>query len=150
MKKKNNLFTRGDGNLLKNHLSNLFNNHSGKNNTLKKKLLSPPVITDINIFFSPHVNLKNYSTVVFSQAAPGTPTTPEEESSCTQCISKSTRFSSFLIELKKYHQKKESKDFRLPSVEFLQLFVGFTEGDGCFCVAKRGDLTFIISQGLDN
>jgi len=35
---------------------------------------------------------------------------------------------------------------RLPDLEFLQWFIGFTEGEGCFTVAKRGDLSFVITQ----
>ena len=33
-----------------------------------------------------------------------------------------------------------------PSPEFLSWFIGFTEGDGSFIKAKRGDLYFVISQ----
>lgn len=33
-----------------------------------------------------------------------------------------------------------------PSVEFLTWFVGFSEGDGSFVKAKRGDLYFVITQ----
>ncbi len=37
-------------------------------------------------------------------------------------------------------------DCKIPNVEFLQWFIGFTEGEGCFTVAKRGDLSFVITQ----
>lgn len=33
-----------------------------------------------------------------------------------------------------------------PSVLFLQWFIGFSEGEGSFIVAKRGDLSFVITQ----
>lgn len=35
---------------------------------------------------------------------------------------------------------------KLPDVEFLQWFIGFTEGEGSFTIAKRGDLHFVITQ----
>lgn len=34
----------------------------------------------------------------------------------------------------------------LPSIEFLEWLIGFTEGDGSFILAKRGDLSFVITQ----
>jgi LAGLIDADG endonuclease len=37
-----------------------------------------------------------------------------------------------------------------PSKEFLEWFIGFSEGDGSFIVAKRGDLQIIISQSTFN
>ena len=38
----------------------------------------------------------------------------------------------------------------MPSKHFLEWLIGFTEGDGCFSIAKRGDLNFIITQSQDN
>lgn len=38
----------------------------------------------------------------------------------------------------------------LPSDNFLTWFIGFTEGDGCFIVNKRGDLAFIITQSTSD
>lgn len=32
-----------------------------------------------------------------------------------------------------------------PSPEWLIWFIGFSEGDGCFMVTKRGDLMFVIT-----
>ena len=34
----------------------------------------------------------------------------------------------------------------LPKKEFLEWFIGFSEGEGCFTVAKRGDFHFLITQ----
>lgn len=34
----------------------------------------------------------------------------------------------------------------LPSQEFLEWFIGFTEGDGVFTVTSRGELNFVITQ----
>jgi cytochrome c oxidase subunit 1 len=34
----------------------------------------------------------------------------------------------------------------LPSNNFLEWFIGFTEGDGSFTITKRGELQFVISQ----
>lgn len=42
--------------------------------------------------------------------------------------------------------KKIYPNNSLPTIDFLQWFIGFTEGDGCFSIAKRGDLSFVISQ----
>jgi hypothetical protein len=33
-----------------------------------------------------------------------------------------------------------------PTPGFLEWFIGFSEGEGCFTVAKRGDFTFVITQ----
>jgi hypothetical protein len=33
-----------------------------------------------------------------------------------------------------------------PSQNFLAWFIGFSEGEGCFTVAKRGDLSFVVTQ----
>ena len=35
---------------------------------------------------------------------------------------------------------------KAPDSSFLTWLIGFTEGDGCFTVAKRGDLSFVITQ----
>lgn len=34
----------------------------------------------------------------------------------------------------------------IPSNEFLEWFIGFSEGDGCFTFSKNNELIFIISQ----
>lgn len=38
----------------------------------------------------------------------------------------------------------------LPTDHFLDWFIGFTEGDGSFVVNHRGELTFILVQGVEN
>lgn len=35
---------------------------------------------------------------------------------------------------------------KAPNFLFLTWLIGFTEGDGCFTVAKRGDFSFVITQ----
>lgn len=50
-------------------------------------------------------------------------------------------FSAFYTSFNKYHHKTE------PSENFLCWLIGFTEGDASFVVNKRGDLSFIITQG---
>lgn len=37
-------------------------------------------------------------------------------------------------------------DNKLPNSKFLEWFIGFTEGEGSFTVAKRGDLALVITQ----
>jgi LAGLIDADG endonuclease len=39
---------------------------------------------------------------------------------------------------------------KLPNIEFLQWFIGFAEGEGCFTVAKRGDLSFVVTQSTED
>lgn len=39
---------------------------------------------------------------------------------------------------------------KLPNIEFLQWFIGFAEGEGCFTVAKRGDLHFVVTQSTED
>jgi LAGLIDADG endonuclease len=41
-------------------------------------------------------------------------------------------------------------DKKKPPLEFLQWFIGFSEGEGSFILAKRGDLSFIISQSTSD
>jgi len=48
---------------------------------------------------------------------------------------------------------KFSKDYpylKQPSKEFLEWFIGFSEGEGSFIVAKRGDLSFVIVQSTND
>lgn len=42
------------------------------------------------------------------------------------------------------------KDSPFPSDEFLYWLIGFSEGDGCFLVNNRKELSFILVQGKDN
>ena len=37
-------------------------------------------------------------------------------------------------------------NLRKPSEDFLKWFIGFSEGEGSFIIAKRGDLAFVITQ----
>jgi hypothetical protein len=66
-------------------------------------------------------------------------------------------FSSAIITM---HQKRKSFDFtsfyskfseyypnsKEPKKNFLEWFIGFSEGEGSFILAKRGDLAFVITQ----
>lgn len=51
------------------------------------------------------------------------------------------KFESFYYEFKEYYPKLE-----LPNKRFLEWFIGFSEGEGSFIIAKRGDLSFVIIQ----
>ena len=55
------------------------------------------------------------------------------------------KFSLFYTKYKSFHG-----DRALPSEEFLNWFIGFTEGDGSFIVNKRGDLAFVITQSTSD
>lgn len=68
---------------------------------------------------------------------------------CSRAIS-TTSFQPFLSSLKRHYEKKGDRDRPLPSNAFLEWLVGFTEGDGCFFIDTRKDLSFILSQGVAN
>ncbi len=53
---------------------------------------------------------------------------------------------------KKLHSYYISKNINktLPSDNFLYWLVGFAEGDGCFLVNNRNELSFILVQGIPN
>jgi hypothetical protein len=50
-------------------------------------------------------------------------------------------FNSFFAKYKEYYPNNP-----LPSKEFLKWFIGFSEGEGSFIMAKRGDLSFVVTQ----
>lgn len=50
-------------------------------------------------------------------------------------------FKSFYSKFSEYYP-----DLKPPKKEFLEWFIGFSEGEGCFTVAKRGDFAFVITQ----
>ena len=50
-------------------------------------------------------------------------------------------FSSFYSKFTEYYPNSKQ-----PSDRFLQWFIGFSEGEGSFILAKRGDLAFVITQ----
>jgi len=54
---------------------------------------------------------------------------------------KSFNFASFYHKFKEYYP-----NFKQPNPEFLEWFIGFSEGEGSFILAKRGDLAFVITQ----
>lgn len=53
----------------------------------------------------------------------------------------SFEFSSFYSKFKEYYP-----DLKQPDSQFLEWFIGFSEGEGSFIVAKRGDLSFVVTQ----
>ena len=54
---------------------------------------------------------------------------------------KSFEFSSFYFKFKEYYP-----DLKQPDSRFLEWLIGFSEGEGSFIIAKRGDLSFVITQ----
>lgn len=54
-------------------------------------------------------------------------------------------FSKFKVELNKIYP-----EIKLPSDEFLQWLIGFSEGECSFILAKRGDLSFVITQSTSD
>jgi len=56
-------------------------------------------------------------------------------------IHKSFEFSSFYFKFKEYYPNLKQPDSR-----FLEWLIGFSEGEGSFILAKRGDLSFVITQ----
>jgi hypothetical protein len=66
-------------------------------------------------------------------------------------------FSNYTIKTKTFEfkpfYKKLSEDYpnlKQPSKEFLEWFIGFSEGEGSFIVAKRGDLSFTVVQSTND
>jgi hypothetical protein len=57
---------------------------------------------------------------------------------------KSKSYFDFKIFLDQY--KTLYPENKLPEVSFLQWLIGFAEGEGSFTIAKRGDLSFVITQ----
>lgn len=58
---------------------------------------------------------------------------------------KSFDFSSFYSKFKYYYPY-----LKLPNNNFLEWFIGFSEGEGSFILAKRGDLAFVITQSTND
>ena len=58
---------------------------------------------------------------------------------------KTFKFKPFYIKFKEYYPNNT-----LPSKEFLEWFIGFSEGEGSFILAKRGDLSFVITQSTED
>nr|YP_009261993.1 GIY-YIG endonuclease [Chrysoporthe austroafricana]AMX22068.1 GIY-YIG endonuclease [Chrysoporthe austroafricana] len=56
-------------------------------------------------------------------------------------IQKSFEFSSFYSKFKEYYP-----DLKQPDSRFLEWLIGFSEGEGSFIIAKRGDLSFVVTQ----
>jgi len=54
-------------------------------------------------------------------------------------------FYKFLSEYKKFYPLNLE-----PSKNFLEWFIGFSEGEGSFILAKRGDLSFVITQSTSD
>jgi cytochrome c oxidase subunit 1 len=54
---------------------------------------------------------------------------------------KTFNFSSFYVKFKEYYP-----DYKKPDNKFLEWFIGFSEGEGSFILAKRGDLSFVVTQ----
>jgi len=54
-------------------------------------------------------------------------------------------FTTFYTKFSEYYPNLEQ-----PSKEFLEWFIGFSEGEGSFIVAKRGDLSFVIVQSTND
>lgn len=52
--------------------------------------------------------------------------------------------------LDKYTEMYPTKEYKLPNSQFLEWFIGFSEGEGSFIVAKRGDLSFVVTQSTSD
>lgn len=58
-----------------------------------------------------------------------------------QNLNKSFEFESFYYKFNEYYP-----NLKQPNQRFLEWFIGFSEGEGSFIIAKRGDLSFIVTQ----
>jgi LAGLIDADG endonuclease len=59
----------------------------------------------------------------------------------TNSKNKSFNFTSFYSKYKEYYP-----DLTKPNKSFLEWLIGFSEGEGSFILAKRSDLSFVITQ----
>jgi len=60
-----------------------------------------------------------------------------------------SKFESFKQHLKVYYEKHQIRK-EIPTDSFLYWYIGFSEGDGCFCINNRKELSFILIQGNNN
>lgn len=67
-----------------------------------------------------------------SLAKPAQPTQPQ---------SKTFNFTAFKEKYIEFYPNQT-----IPTINFLQWFIGFSEGEGSFILAKRGDLAFVVTQ----
>jgi hypothetical protein len=56
-------------------------------------------------------------------------------------VNKSFDFSAFYTKFTEYYP-----NLKKPGLNFLEWFIGFSEGEGSFILAKRGDLAFVVTQ----
>ena len=61
----------------------------------------------------------------------------------TDKYKKGFNFDAYYMEFKKRFPNKP-----LPEQRYLEWFLGFFEGDGSFIVAKRGDLSIVLTQSV--
>jgi hypothetical protein len=80
---------------------------------------------------------RNFNTTFFDPAGGGDPI-------LYQHLFSSFNFLPFTAQWKKYF------DSPPPNDAFLAWLIGFTEGDGCFTVNHRKELSFIVTQGVAN
>lgn len=81
---------------------------------------------------------RNFNTTFFDPAGGGDPV-------LYQHLFSSVHYLPFATQWTKHFDEDS-----LPNDTFLSWFIGFTEGDGCFAVNNRGELSFIITQGIAN
>lgn len=81
---------------------------------------------------------RNFNTTFFDPAGGGDPVLFQHLFSTIPFISFKNKF------------KILFPDQCIPSDDFLYWLIGFTEGDGCFAINHRKELSFIITQGVNN
>jgi len=89
---------------------------------------------------------RNFNTTFFDPAGGGDPI-------LFQHLFSSFNFIPFTTKWKQIHKKEFCEgltNFQSSSEPFLSWLIGFTEGDGCFFVNHRQELSFIITQGCRN
>ena len=94
-----------------------------------------------------HLFLNNNNYICSILLTFSTPHTPTSLSGGTVADRKTFYFNPFYAQYKEYYPNNIK-----PTKEFLEWFIGFTEGEGSFIVAKakRGDLSFVLTQSTED
>ena len=90
-----------------------------------------PILYQHLFFKTDYINLSAIFTTTYTNS----------EAQLQENKSKYFDFTSFYFKFSEYYPNAKQ-----PSNKFLEWLIGFSEGEGSFILAKRGDLAFVITQ----